>query len=85
MRYVFGESFCQIFERFVRKNPSYKKKISKQLDLFRKNHLHPSLRFHKLSGQNIYSVSIDKSIRMLLKLEDQIAYFIEIGTHDEVY
>ena len=62
-------------------------KIDKQLNLFQENHLHPSLRTHKLTAklQNIWSISIDKKIRMLYLLIEDTAHFFDIGTHDEVY
>ena len=62
-------------------------KIEKQLNLFQQNHLHPSLRVHKLSGNldNIWSISIDKSLRMLFFLDNSGAYFFDLGTHDQVY
>ena len=62
-------------------------RIEKQLSLFQQNHLHPSLRVHKLSGQlnSIWSIYIDSSIRMLYILDEGGAYFFDIGTHDQVY
>lgn len=62
-------------------------KIVKQLVLFQENHLHPSLRVHKLSGnlKNIWSISIDKSFRMLYFFDENGAYFFDIGTHNQVY
>lgn len=64
------------------------KKIKLQLALFEANPKHPSLRTHKLKGnlKNRWSISITRNFRMiyLLEKEDQ-AYFIDIGTHDEVY
>ena len=62
-------------------------KIEKQLHLFQQNHLHPSLRTHKLSGNldNMWSISIDKNLRMLFFLDSSGAYFFELGTHDQVY
>lgn len=63
------------------------KKIEKQLIIFGQNHLHPSLRIHKLSGnlKNYWSISIDKNYRMLFILDKSSAYFFDLGTHDEVY
>jgi addiction module RelE/StbE family toxin len=63
-------------------------KIEKQLTLFVSNPKHPSLRLHKISdsSQKVWSISITMSIRMLYTvLEENIAYFFDIGTHDEVY
>jgi len=61
--------------------------IQKQLTLFKQNHKHPSLRLHKLTGNlnNFWSISIDRKIRMLFVLDDEEAYFFDIGTHDDVY
>ena len=61
--------------------------IEKQLDLFGTDPKHHSLRTHKLSGklQNIFSISINKKIRMTFILQNNEAYFINIGSHDEIY
>lgn len=61
--------------------------IQKQLTIFKLNHKHPSLRLHKLSGnlKNLWSISIDRNIRMLFFMEREEAYFFDIGTHDQVY
>lgn len=63
------------------------KKVEKQVHLFRANPKHPSLRLHKLTSktESIWSISITMSIRMMYKIVDDDAYFIDIGTHDEVY
>jgi addiction module RelE/StbE family toxin len=74
--------------KIKRKDKKLSDKISKQLSLLTANPKHPSLRLHKLSGSadDIWSISITMSIRMLYKLlEDDTAYFFDIGTHDEVY
>lgn len=63
------------------------KRIQKQLEIFQTDPKHPSLRLHKVTRdiQNVWSISINKSIRMLYtELEDDF-YFFEVGTHDEVY
>lgn len=62
-------------------------RIGKQLLLFQRDHMHPSLRPHKLTGKtkNIWSISIDSNIRMLYILDEKGACFFDIGTHDEVY
>ena len=69
-----------------KKDPKFYKKIKKQLILFQQNPYHRSLRTHKLTGKlkNVWSISISKSIRMLY-IDSDSYYFIQIGTHDEVY
>ena len=74
--------------KIKRKDKKLSDKISKQLSLFATNPKHPSLRLHKLSGSadDVWSISITMSIRMLYKLlEGDTAYFFDIGTHDKVY
>ncbi len=63
------------------------KRIEKKLELFEADPKHPSLRLHKITREvkEVFSISINKSIRMLYtNLEDKV-YFFEIGTHEEVY
>lgn len=63
-------------------------KIDKQIKLFESNSKHPSLRTHKLTGNlsNRWSISISKGLRMVyLIIEGDIAYFVDLGTHAEVY
>ena len=74
-------------KKITLRNKPLAKKIEKQLLLFQKNHVHPSLRVHKHSGnlENIWSISIDRNYRMLYFLDQNEAYFFDIGTHDQVY
>lgn len=61
--------------------------IRKQLKLFEENENYPSLRNHRLKGhlKDYWSISINTSVRIIYYIEDNTAYFINIGTHDEVY
>lgn len=74
-------------EKIQENNPKLSKKIEKQLALFATNPQYPSLRGHKLSGEleNIWSISINKNVRMTYLQSRDEAYFFDIGTHDEVY
>jgi len=63
-------------------------RIQKQIFLFESNPKHPSLRMHKLAGSldNMWSLSVTISIRMVFRIiSKETAYFVDIGTHDEVY
>ena len=58
-----------------------------KLELLISNKNHPSLRKHKLVGnmKDLWSISINKSIRMVyIEIENEF-YFVDIGTHDQVY
>ena len=76
------------------RDPKLAAKAEKQLALFAQNPKHPSLRTHKLTGkiEDRWSISITKSIRMVYVViegqeenEEPTAYFVAIGTHDQVY
>ena len=71
-----------------RKEKKLANRIEKQILLFEENPKHFSLRAHKLSGnrENMWSISITMSIRMVyLLIDDDLAIFIKIGTHEQVY
>ncbi len=75
-------------QKIKKTDPKLFRRITKQLALFESNPKHHSLRVHKLSGKiaNLRSISITKSIRMTyIHMDKDIAYFIQIGTHDQVY
>ncbi len=74
---------------FLKKNPAYKERYFKTLELLAVNPRHKSLRLHKLKGKfaNSFSVSINLQYRIILDfiiINDE-ALLIDIGTHDEVY
>jgi len=74
--------------RIKQKDKKLSDRIAKQLALFAANPKHPSLRLHRITGstENLWSISITMSIRMLYALiEEDIAYFFDIGKHEDVY
>lgn len=63
-------------------------RIEKQVKLFESNPRHPSLRTHKLTGSlaNRWSSSVSSGLRMVyVILDEDVAYFVDLGTHDQVY
>jgi proteic killer suppression protein len=74
--------------KIKKKAKKLKLRIQIQLQLFSINPKHTSLRVHKLTGSmnNVWSISITDSIRMVYRIiNEETAYFVDIGTHDEVY
>ncbi|MFZ2152605.1 MAG: plasmid stabilization protein [Microgenomates group bacterium] len=82
---VFGNKFDQQLRNLTRHNRKYVVKIRKIVDLLEHDVDHPSLRLHKLSGTKWYSISVNKSIRILLSIEKGTIYLLKIGKHEEVY
>jgi addiction module RelE/StbE family toxin len=87
MRIRFDEKLQKELPVISKKDPKLAKLIAKQLNLFKIEPRHKSLRVHKLTGElkNLWSISINQSIRMVYLLDGDEAYFVDIGTHDEVY
>jgi mRNA-degrading endonuclease YafQ of YafQ-DinJ toxin-antitoxin module len=77
--------------KIKKKNKLLFDKLGKQLLLFQETPNHPSLRLHKLNGDQtgIWSISIDMSHRMLCYFRqvggEQRAVFFSVGKHEEVY
>ena len=47
----------------------------------------PLLRVHKLKGdlRDYWSFSVDDDLRVLFRWEGEVAFLVNIGSHDEVY
>lgn len=87
MEITFSPEVVKYVNGIRKKNPQLLKKINKQLRLFKENPKHPSLRTHKLQGElsNSWSITIERSIRMIYYVSNNKIVFFVIGTHDEVY
>lgn len=87
MRIEFSPLALKELAKIKKKDKKLFQRIEKQLALFKSDSMHLSLRLHKLSGEleELWSISITRSIRMVYILAEETAYFIDIGSHDEVY
>lgn len=83
MNLHFSPELDKELKKLRRRDKTLLTKIEKKLILFQQNPQHPSLRLHKLTGslKDMWSISIDKSIRMLYFLDGDEAHFFDIGTH----
>ncbi len=86
MSLLYDQKFLKHLVKFKNQQKT-NTKIIKQLKLLQQSPNHPSLRLHKLSGKNqkYYSISVDRSIRIICTLEKDGWYVFDIGTHDQVY
>lgn len=82
---ILSSAFERQLKKIVKKNPRLKNKIGKTLKTLRKDINQSSLRLHKLSGENNWSVSVTASIRIVFHLEKNKMFCLRIGTHDQVY
>jgi mRNA-degrading endonuclease YafQ of YafQ-DinJ toxin-antitoxin module len=82
---VFGQGFEKKFKKLIKNNLAYKIKIQKTLKILNKNINHLSLRLHKLTSKNYWSISIDRDLRIIFYFQKNIIFLLDIGNHDEVY
>ncbi len=85
MKLIATSRFDREFDRIIKKRRALAQRIDKTLTLFSANPNHPSLRLHKLSGGEVYSLSVTMDVRILLEWQDDQAFLLRIGTHEEVY
>ncbi len=88
MKLEFDSDFVDDLKKIRRSDPKLLKRVWEKLSFFEKNPKHLSLRLHKLSGSmtDVWSVSVNRKIRMIFYYKsDDVAYFVDIGSHDEVY
>lgn len=79
--------FAQKIRKFTKKNSPLARKIDVKLQLLLNNPQHGSLRLHKLTGErkDQWSVSVDRSNRLIFQYIPDGIILVDIGTHDEVY
>jgi len=82
---VLSFAFQRQLKKLVKKNFLLKNKVLKTSKLLAKDINHPSLKLHKLFGENHWSVSVTHDIRMIIHLEGNKIFCLRIGSHDQVY
>lgn len=85
MKFRSTKFFDKEYSKITHHNPVLKKKITKHLLQLTQNPNHPSLRLHKLTSSSYWSISIDKSIRVIVKLEKDWITAANVGKHEDVY
>lgn len=82
---VLSSAFQRQLKKLIKQNPRLKSKIAKVLKFLVQDINHPSLRLHKLSGEDNWSVSVTRDIRIVIHWEDNQIFCLRIGPHDKVY
>jgi addiction module RelE/StbE family toxin len=90
---VLSPAFQRAYKRFTRKRPQSISKIRTAIEQLELDHLHPSLRTHKLGGEfeETWSCTSGYDLRILFeivrnaKTKQTEIHLLTIGTHDDVY
>ena len=84
--YYIGK-FKKNFKKRIKPNLNLHKKFQERLALFVSSRNSPILQDHPLKGkkESLRSFSIAGDMRVVYFLERGDAYFVDIGTHNQVY
>jgi len=82
---VFSNRFKQDLRSLLKRNPQFKDRIRKKIEILASNPKYKSLRIHKLSGTENWSLSVNMSIRIIFKIKNDRILCTRIGKHEEVY
>lgn len=87
MKIEFTHGFIKIYKRRFSQKPNIQKRFDQRVRLFAADHQDPLLQNHalggKLLGNRAFSISGD--IRVVYYIYEDTAYFVDIGTHNQVY
>lgn len=87
MKTFFTKTFKKHYTKRILPYKNLDKRFEERRALFLQNPKHPLLDDHALKGSrsSFRSFSITGDIRLIYYLEGETAYFIDIGTHNQVY
>jgi len=87
MNIKYSPHFIAQYKKLVKKNKRLEGLIEERIKLFISDKTNPSLHLHKLQGNlaSDWSISIESNMRIILTYFDENMYFVDIGSHDEVY
>ena len=87
MKAYFTKSFKKAYAKRIQQNKNLEKRFEQRYDLFVDDPSYEVLKDHALSGklQGYRAFSVTGDIRVIYCVNEGIAYFVDIGTHNQVY
>lgn len=87
MKVEFTGQFIKTYKRRFSHKPVIRRKFSDRAKLFEQNPSNEVLKNHALVGkmEGFRAFSITADIRVIYYVYNDIAYFTDIGTHNQVY
>lgn len=87
MKIYLSKKFKKKLDKFYCKDNKIITLIDKQINLFKVNPTHPSLRLHKISRKKLddWSITIKGNLRIIFTFYQEGILLVDIGSHDEVY
>jgi len=86
-RIILHPKFTRSYRKRIARDKQLCLRTRQRIDLFKSNPFHPILCCHLLQGEKFgfHSFSITGDVRIIYTIEDNVATFIDIGTHNQVY
>lgn len=87
MKIEFTHAFIKAHKKRILHQSSLHRKFKERTRLFELNPANPILNDHVLKGKLDHkrAFSITGDVRVIYYVHDDIAYFVDIGTHAQVY
>lgn len=87
MKAYYSPRFISKYKKISKRDKRLGSLIKEKIALLLSDKENPSLRMHKLQGDmgNDWSISVTSSIRAIFTYVGDNLYFIDFGSHDEVY
>lgn len=87
MKIKYVGQFIKHFYRRIQPYPHLNYQFDERVKLFLNSPNHPILKSHRLRGKkkDRRAFSVTGDIRVVYFIEGDIIYFIDIGTHNQVY
>lgn len=87
MKIHFTKDFKKAYQKRIESNNNLTNRFESRYDLFEDDPTNPTLKDHALSGklQGYRAFSITGDIRVVYYFFEDTAYFVDIGTHNQVY
>ena len=87
MRAYFTKDFKKAYAKRIQQNSVIARRFEERYDLFIENPQNEILRDHSLTGKlkGFRAFSITGDIRAVYYISGKTAYFVDIGSHNQVY
>lgn len=87
MKVEFSHGFIKIYKKRFSNKPTIQKRFNERTRLFAQNPSSVLLKDHALSGKlkGYRAFSVTGDVRVVYHIHNKTAYFVDIGTHNQVY
>jgi addiction module RelE/StbE family toxin len=84
IRFELYPGFTHAYKKRIAQNAKFRKQADERIEMFQANPQNSLLHDHPLKGnkQGLRAFSVTGDVRIVYFIEDDIAYFVNIGTHN---